>query len=484
MRQTLIVVDDDSSFSLGDLEIIGFERYLRDYPKLNETRTQVINLCDTDRYLSKGYYCSLLAEARKHDALPTIRVINALRDNGESLWVKNTLLSKNVGLISFGQPITICMGETRDPALKKLASWIFQQFPTPLLSVTLTSVQEGLHAQVKQQNMTELTTAGFDFCTSVLHTYEQKTWRKHKAETKYRWDLAMLINPDEKHAPSDKSALKRFVKAGQKLGINVHTVTLQDMGHLAQYDGLFIRETTAIDHHTYRIARQAAELGLVVVDDPDSILRCCNKVFLHDAFNYKKVPSLRTHFVHSAAPEVLDMLKQKFGFPLILKMPEGSFSRGVFRVENQERLQTLLGEMLQDSALVLAQEYLFTEFDWRIGVLNGRALYACRYHMARHHWQIYRHGTKRSISGACDTLPTFEVPKKVLSAALKACAVVGNGLYGVDIKEVGGKAYVIEVNDNPNIDHGYEDLYLGDELYMQIMSEFLRRFEQHGLREA
>ena len=121
---------------------------------------------------------------------------------------------------------------------------------------------------------------------------------------------------------------------------------------------------------------------------------------------------------------------------------------------------------------------------WIRDRFNGRALYAWRYHMARHHWQIYRHGTKRSVSGACDTLPTFEVPKKVLSAALKACAAVGTGLYGVDLKEVAGKAYVIEVNDNPNIDHGYEDLYLGDELYMQIMSEFLRRFEQHGLRVA
>jgi glutathione synthase/RimK-type ligase-like ATP-grasp enzyme len=36
---------------------------------------------------------------------------------------------------------------------------------------------------------------------------------------------------------------------------------------------------------------------------------------------------------------------------------------------------------------------------------------------------------------------------------------------------------VIEVNDNPNIDRGIEDKYLGDELYRQIMMEFLRRME-------
>ncbi len=58
--------------------------------------------------------------------------------------------------------------------------------------------------------------------------------------------------------------------------------------------------------------------------------------------------------------------------------------------------------------------------------------------------------------------------------------MVGNGLYGIDIKEVDGAAYVLEVNDNPNIDRSIEDAYLGEELYMQVMSEFLRRFEHRG----
>ena len=139
-----------------------------------------------------------------------------------------------------------------------------------------------------------------------------------------------------------------------------------------------------------------------------------------------------------------------------------------------------LDELFELSALVLAQEYMFTDYDWRIGVLNGRALYACRYLMARNHWQIYNHSAKRFFSGGFETLPTFEVPKAVLDAALKAAKVVGNGLYGVDVKEVDGKAYVLEVNDNPSLDHDVEDEYLGDELYMQIMAEFHRRLEERG----
>jgi len=243
---------------------------------------------------------------------------------------------------------------------------------------------------------------------------------------------------------------------------------------------LFIRETTAIDHHTYRLASRAENMGLVVIDDPASILRCCNKVYLHDAFSYQKVPSLLTQVVNNKNKKMLDEIEQNFSYPLVLKMPEGSFSRGVFKINNRQELKQQMIELFKESALVLVQEYLYTEFDWRIGVLNGRAIYACKYLMARNHWQIYNHNVKKHFSGGFETLPTFEVPKVVLDAAIKASNIIGQGLYGVDIKEVGNHAYVIEVNDNPSIDHGVEDNYLGDELYMLIMSEFQRRLEQRG----
>jgi len=101
--------------------------------------------------------------------------------------------------------------------------------------------------------------------------------------------------------------------------------------------------------------------------------------------------------------------------------------------------------------------------------------------MAKGHWQIYNHGAKRNFSGGFDAMPTFEVPTHVLRTALKAAAAVGNGLYGIDIKEIDGRAYVLEVNDNPSLEFGVEDFIIGEELYMQIMAEFLRRLEARGL---
>jgi glutathione synthase/RimK-type ligase-like ATP-grasp enzyme len=60
---------------------------------------------------------------------------------------------------------------------------------------------------------------------------------------------------------------------------------------------------------------------------------------------------------------------------------------------------------------------------------------------------------------------------------LKTANAIGDGLYGVDIKSVNGKSVLIEVNDNPNLDRGVEDLVLGDELYERVMRVFRARVD-------
>jgi glutathione synthase/RimK-type ligase-like ATP-grasp enzyme len=61
------------------------------------------------------------------------------------------------------------------------------------------------------------------------------------------------------------------------------------------------------------------------------------------------------------------------------------------------------------------------------------------------------------------------MPVGLKEVALKACSVVGKGLYGVDIKEIDGKFVVVEINDNPSIYAGYEDSSDRD-IYQRIIS--------------
>jgi glutathione synthase/RimK-type ligase-like ATP-grasp enzyme len=482
MEKTLIVVDDPAPFRAKGLDVIDFETYLRDYPRQGEGPTRIINLCSTEHYLSRGYYCSLLAEAREHRVLPSVKTINALRLLQQDAGVVIPVIRDLSELRDPGVAGThlILFGNTTEPRLEALAKKVFAQYPAPVLALTVSFGDDGMNLRLRRLSVDDLDENGSKSLVAELESFARMAWRRHPKRKVNRWDMAILVNPDEKVPPSNREAIKRFIKAATRQNIHAEAVRAEDLKNISQYDALFIREGTAINHPTYELACQAEDAGLVVIDDPTSILRCCNKVFLHDAFDYRGVPSLRTLVVADADAATLDNLEGTFGFPMVLKMPEGSFSSGVFKVSDRNELRQRLVDLLRDTALVLAQEYLYTEYDWRIGVLNGRALFACRYMMARNHWQIYNHDARRDFSGDFETLPTFEVPRSVLDSALKSCAIIGDGLYGVDIKYHDGQAYVIEVNDNPSIDHRIEDAYLGRELYMQVMGEFQRRLEARG----
>jgi len=172
----------------------------------------------------------------------------------------------------------------------------------------------------------------------------------------------------------------------------------------------------------------------------------------------------------------------KIKFPCVLKKPDSAFSHGVVKIDDEKSLQKSLSQFFKTSDLVVIQPFIPTEFDWRIGILDNKALFACRYFMAKGHWQIYDwHGAQEQKEGDHETLPIHAVPEAILKIALKSTRLIGDGLYGVDIKSHGDKHYVIEVNDNPNIDNGLEDQILGENLYHQIMNVFLQRIRRkHG----
>lgn len=157
---------------------------------------------------------------------------------------------------------------------------------------------------------------------------------------------------------------------------------------------------------------------MVVIDDPASILRCTNKVYLADLFRNRKVPVPKTLILSRDQKDRVARVVTELGLPVVLKIPDGAFSLGVIRAGNEAELASGLATLFRKSALVLAQEYFYTDYDWRIGVLGGRAIYACKYMMVKGHWQIYQHGATRVQSGGFETLPTCDVPRRVIQAAL------------------------------------------------------------------
>ena len=119
-----------------------------------------------------------------------------------------------------------------------------------------------------------------------------------------------------------------------------------------------------------------------------------------------------------------------------------------------------------------------SDYDWRIGVLDQAPLFACKYFMAKDHWQIYNWNSESKFKGGnSETVAIKDVPEAVVKTAVKAASLIGDGLSGVDLKMVNGEVYVIEINDNPNIDADVEDDILKDELYTRIIRSLKNRIE-------
>jgi glutathione synthase/RimK-type ligase-like ATP-grasp enzyme len=290
-----------------------------------------------------------------------------------------------------------------------------------------------------------------------------------------KYDLAILQDPQEALPPSDRKALEKFAEAGRALGIDVTMVTRRDLGKLAEFDALFIRETTSLDNHTYRFAKKAAAEGMPVIDDPVSILRCTNKVYLAELLQAHKIAAPRTVLADS---NTLMEVEKTIGYPAVLKVPDGSFSRGVHKVENREELETFAKQLFKGSDVILAQEFMYTQYDWRVGILNRKPLYVSQYMMARKHWQIVKHGPAGTlVEGDAKTMAVADAPAQVVDTAMAAANLIGDGLYGVDLKQNERGVFVIEINDNPSIDSGVEDAVLKDGLYTAIIQEFIRRIE-------
>ncbi len=471
---------------MPQIAFVSADEYLFDKEYQDARQMRIINLARNYGYLGKGYYVSLVAEGRGHKVIPDLATIQNLSRKEFYLLETDDLnaqVQKDLAhLTDVKYELSVYFGRNLSKRYEKLSRMLFNLFPCPAFRVYFTKGKHWHVASIKPMSPDKIQESHQYAFHEALAEYSLHRWGARKPSPTARYDLAILCNPDEKFAPSDADALEKFVKAGKSVGLNVQIIGKRDYGLLPQFDALFIRETTAIDHHTYRFAKKAEKEGLVVIDDPRSILYCTNKIFLYELFKRAGVSRPKTFIL---GEDKAEGLPEALGYPVIVKVPDGAFSMGVVKVEDNDQLAQVSKNFFKDSDYIVAQEFMPTPFDWRIGVLNNLPLYACKYFMSRDHWQIYKHGDKGTENGTHETFPVQAVDPEIISQALKATRPIGSGLYGVDIKVVNGKPYVIEVNDNPNIDEGVEDEILKDSLYLTIMQEFLRRIEkQHAARTS
>ncbi|PTX43151.1 glutathione synthase/RimK-type ligase-like ATP-grasp enzyme [Christiangramia gaetbulicola] len=477
-----IVVNQPETWTISSehLKVISSKDYLTNPEYSTLKKARIFNLCKDYSYQSKGYYVSLLAEARGHLAIPTVKNIV---DLGEPKLVKivsedfDDLLQQSLKNIKSQEfTLSIYFGQNVAAKYRELSAMFFRHFQIPFLRVKFNFTTKWNIKSIKAISESEIPAEHKESMLVFAEQYFAKKRYDTPRTSNFEYDLAILVQPDDVAPPSNPKALKKFIELGEKMGFYTEIITPKDLSRLSAFDALLIRQSTEVNNEAYAFARKAQQEDIATVDYPDAILKCCNKVYMAEALENAGIPTPKTIIVHK---DNKDSVLGKTGLPVVLKSPDSTFSFGVKKAETEKEYFEVVNAMLKKSDLVIAQEFLPSDYDWRIGILDGKPFYACRYYMAKGHWQIYNWDAdkKDDQDGNADCLPIEKVPEKILKNAIKSAKLMGKGLYGIDIKEVNSKALVIEINDNPNIDAGVEDEYYGDQVYLDILTAIKNRLE-------
>jgi len=481
--RSLIVVENTRRwpFELKGVEVVPARSYLVEPRFAEMKRAAVYNMCRRIGYQSVGYYVSLLAAARGHRPMPSVATVQALGQvpllRAASEELEEEIQRCFASLRSSEFTLSIYFGRNLAKKYDRLSRALFNQFPAPILVARFQRGPDGWRmANLRLGAASEVPESHRDF---VIQSAQTHFARRHTTPQKpvLRYDLAILWSEDDVDPPSDERAIKRFIRAAARHGILAEIIGPEDYGSIAEYDALFIRQTTFVNHHTYRFATRAAAEGLVVMDDPEAIVRCTNKVYQAEVFARHAIPAPRTHVMHEGnAAELVE----RVGLPCVLKKPDGAFSLGVVKVTTPEEAEAKLKDLLKESELVIAQEFAPSDFDWRVGVLDRKPIFLCRYHMARGHWQIVSRKGRTDRYGKVEAVPMDEAPPGLIQTAVRAASLFGDGFFGVDAKVVNGRIMVVEVNDNPNLDAGYEDALVKDSVYDELAAWFRSRLDRRG----
>jgi len=482
--RTIIVTDRDQEwFQVPDAVVVTARRYLAEPQTAGEGGGRLLNFCRTGRYQGRGYYVSLLAEARGQHPLPDVKTVEDLKSEAHV----QALAEQLQGLVdetlhhdeSDRFELDVYLGQ--DPAQRHpaLAEKLFASEQAPLLRALFGREEGrwrlvGIHAtglaDVPSQDRALLLEA-----VKAYAAQSPATGKMQRAGTgKPR--LAILHDPNEPHKPSNDEALQRLVKAAPLVGLEAELIGPDALERLPEFDALFNRASPEVNGFVYEFARRAESLGMPVVDDAQSILRCLNKVYMHELMNRHRIPTPRTLTVHRGN---VDEVVTTLGLPCVLKLPDSGFGLDVIKIESEDQLRQESERFFKVSELFIAQEWLPSDFDWRVGVYDRRPLFVAKYFMAPGHWKIIN-AEQGMTEGKTQAMAIGEAPEQVIDMAVRAANLIGRGLYGVDLKQVGDRVYLIEVNCNPNLDAGNEDQVLGEALYREVVGVFARRIAQAG----
>lgn len=216
---------------------------------------------------------------------------------------------------------------------------------------------------------------------------------------------------------------------------------------LDEVDVVLPRIGASITEYGLAVVRQFSILGRPIVNNSVPIARSRDKLRSLQLLSQHGIVIPRTVMARSPS-QVVRALEAVGGPPVILKLIQGSQGVGVMLAETLPQLEAILDTLWGLGQNILIQEFIAESRgrDIRALVVGGRVVGAMR--------RIARLGEFRSNIHRGGAGRVIDLSDEYRDTALKACAIMGLQVAGVDMLESKDGPKVIEINSSP----GFEGL--------------------------
>src|SRR5690349_10207194 len=237
----------DWPFEIAGTRVVTARDYLTD-PAYSESQSaRVLNLCRTDRYQGRGYYVSLLAEARGHRPLPEVKTLGDLQssESPQRLMPATFVEQMQRALAEHAEP-TFALDAYfgRDPKRQHdaLAQQLFGTLRLPLVRAHFQRAGDTWTLrELSLLGVNDVVDEARAMIADAARDYVARSGRARAAPAATgKASVAILYDRDEPQPPSNPEAIAKLCAAARALGMRAEVIGRDDIDRLSDFDGLFI----------------------------------------------------------------------------------------------------------------------------------------------------------------------------------------------------------------------------------------------------
>lgn len=211
------------------------------------------------------------------------------------------------------------------------------------------------------------------------------------------------------------------------------------------YNAVIPRIGHSITNHGVAVLRQIEQLGIWTANSSIGIMQSRDKLHAGQLMVNHNIPTPATAYVREVQ-DIQHAIDAVGGFPVIIKVTQGTQGHGVFLRHTLYEAQNLIQGLLMTGKSILVQQYVAESHgkDIRAFVVGDEVVASMRRRARGREFRSNFH-----LNG---TVEPVEIDDDFRRVALEAAKVMGLNIAGVDLLESHHGPLVLEVNSSPGLE--------------------------------